>query len=194
MLYLKRLRVRDGVRIRARSCVLAQTAPNSARTAQIVTATSVLSVLASVVLCSAEYLGKHADKDDADRRHTGADDTDVDFDVRPVDHVGLVPCRVIRGGEFHKRFEAKRRDDCYTKEVVRTVTFFQTLRKTYKVPTKNIIATLILLRQDSWRWKTSYSGSASIHTSNAMLMMAFDHARALMLTHFPAPGSAYCSQ
>jgi hypothetical protein len=56
---------------------------------------------------------------------------------------------------------------------------------TYKVPTRNIIATPILLRHDNWRWKTSYNGRINIQMSKAMLMIAFDQAIPLILQHFP---------
>jgi hypothetical protein len=95
MLYLKSLRVRDCVWICIRIRASAQTTPDSARPTQIVTATPVFSVLASIILCGAKYLGKHPDEDDTERGHACADDSDVDFDVRPVDHIGLVPRRVV---------------------------------------------------------------------------------------------------
>ncbi len=39
------------------------------------------------------------DKDDAERRQTGAYDADIDFDIRPVDDICLIPCWISRGGE-----------------------------------------------------------------------------------------------
>jgi hypothetical protein len=37
------------------------------------------------------YVREYMNKDDAKRRHAGTYDSDVDFDVGPVDNFGLIP-------------------------------------------------------------------------------------------------------
>jgi len=59
---------------------------------QLSTATAIMSLRGS--LCCPKHLGEHAHEDDAEGRHACAHDADVDLDVGPGNHVGLVPGRV----------------------------------------------------------------------------------------------------
>lgn len=102
MLYGVGLRVRYRMRILARTLSLAQATPYCTATAQAMAATGVLSVWCCF-LRGAEHPGEHANQNHTERRHACADDTDVDFDVGPVDDVGLIPRWVFGRSEVYER-------------------------------------------------------------------------------------------
>lgn len=86
----------------------AQPTPDCTGATHTVTTTAVLYIVVCSFLCGSEHLGKHADEHDAKRRHASAYDADVDLDVGPVDHVGLVPGWVLGSAEVNERLESER--------------------------------------------------------------------------------------
>lgn len=107
VLHSKRLRIRNRVRV-LRILTFAQPTPDRTGATHAITATAVLQIIVRSFLRGSEQLGERADEHDAKRRHTSAYDADVDFDVRPVDYVGLVPGGVLGSAEVDEGLESER--------------------------------------------------------------------------------------
>lgn len=100
------------------------------------------------------------------------------FDASAWSQVGFV--------EFAKEMRVWRR----MMEIIVTlgwvlVLFGMVCRVAYKVPTKNMRATLTFFFHASFSLETCQRGRASIQMSRAMLMAAFAKPRAFTLTHLP---------
>lgn len=60
--------------------------------------------------------GEESNQDYANGRKAGADDAHVDFDIRPVHNVDLIPCWVCGGGEVDEGPQAETRNNSDAKK------------------------------------------------------------------------------
>lgn len=60
---------------------------------------------------SSENFGEDVDEDDAEGRHAGAHNADIDFDGGPTAQLNLIECGVRGVGKVDEGLKTKNRDD-----------------------------------------------------------------------------------